>query len=228
MPRKMIFWLALALGLAMLAPGLAAALSVDQVIALRKAGVSDATIQAMIRREMEVRRQGGVGRYVVRDSADSEVIVYQASSARGEVDYPLGPETSAQGVDPVAAVLGASRRQAPPASASTKARPAAQSKAKSKAKSSPKAPGGYTLHLASFRGEANAQRLVRELAAKKVSARVAQVDLGPKGRWHRVLVGGFASRAQAQAQGQKLRQAGTIAKFTVIPGGKFSAVAQGK
>jgi len=173
----------------------AAALSVDQVIGLKKAGVSERTIQKMIRVEGATRRMGGVGRYELKVSEGKDLIVYQASSPRGVVDYPWyeGEDLPAAGATRAAAALDA---------------PAA--KAKDSAKS-------YALHLSSFRDQKRAQSQVATLAAGGVEARVEPVDLGEKGRWYRVMAGRFAGKQAAEKQGQRLKAAGGISSFRVIP-----------
>ncbi len=199
MARRVV-WLVLGL---LVWSGWAWGLTVDQVIALKRAGVSEKLIRAMIRTEMKVRARGGIGRYLVELKDGRQVIVYQAASPRGVVDYRL--EQGAPPADPattaaVVAALGAP----PPAAGRAKARARAAAR-------------GYTLHLASFRREPRARGMVRALAAKGVAARVQAVDLGAKGRWYRVLAGRFPSRKQAQAQGEKLERAGSISSFRVIP-----------
>jgi cell division septation protein DedD len=153
----------------------AAALTVDQVIALRKAGVSNEIIQQMIDTEMAVQAQGGVGTYVVKQAGGAETIVYEARSPRGVVEYPVPKEAwTGGGVDRLGAALNIERRR-PPMPAQEQAKAA-----------SPK-------------------------------ARVQPVDLKAKGRWYRVLVGSFAQRDQAQAQGQSLKKQGKIVSFRVLP-----------
>lgn len=194
-------------GLCLLGPGQAAALTVDQVIALRRAGISNETIQVMIDTEIKVRAQGGrSGRYVVKQADGSEVIVYQASTPRGVVEYPvpLGPESGGV-VQRLSAALDNKPVSAGPA-------PAAAS-----SKSSSKKTGGYTLHLASFQNQAYAREQLQALKAKGVEARLQGVDLPGRGHWHRLLVGKFSSRSQARTEGDKLRKQGHITSFRVMP-----------
>jgi hypothetical protein len=171
----------------------AAGLTVDQVIALKKAGVGEKTIQRMIRTEMEVRSRGGTGRYVVSGDHGG-MVVYRAASPGGVVDYPW-PETGdrPQRLRRAAEAVGA---DLPPARAA--------------------AGGGYTLHLSSFRDRDRATKEARRLRQKGVRARVAAVDLGRKGRWHRVLAEGYDSRAAARKRGERLKNAGSIGSFRVI------------
>ena len=67
----------------------ALALTTDQVIALRKAGISNELIEKMIQTEIDAQARGGIGKYVIQQKDGSEMIVYRASTPRGVVDYPL-------------------------------------------------------------------------------------------------------------------------------------------
>ena len=194
-------------GLAILVLGAAPAwgLTVDQVVALRKAGVSNQTIQLMIQQENRVRLQGGVGRYVVKQMGGRQTIVYQASSPSGVEDYPITQVPPGGQESSIVKVLSSSSS------------PAVAGKAQARRERSPKSAAAlYTLHLSSFRDLARARKAQAQLKAKGVQARLATVDLPGKGRWHRLLVGGFSTRRQAQAQGEKLKQAGRISSFRVI------------
>ena len=186
----------------------AAALTADQVIALRKAGVSNEIIQQMIDTEMAVQARGGVGTYVVKQSGGSEVIVYEARSPRGVVEYPVPKEAWQDGgVDRLGAALSIERRRPPmPGQEQAKATPPKAAKG-----------GGYALHISSYRTEAGAKKDARSLTGKGVEARVQPVDLKGKGRWYRVLVGSFPQKAQAQAQGESLKKQGKIPSFSVMP-----------
>lgn len=184
----------------------APALTVDQVIALRKAGISNELIQKLIDNEIAAQAQGGVGRYVVKQSGGSEMIVYQASSPRGVVEYPLPKDAyEGGGVNRLGAALNIESRDP------YVPRPTAK---KAMAKKSPA--GGYTLHLSSYRKEASAQKDARALSGKGVDARIVAVDLGAKGRWYRVLVGKYSKKSQAQSAGASLKAAGSIPSYLVI------------
>ena len=178
-------------------------LTVDQVVALRKAGVSNQTIQLMIQHENRVRLQGGVGRYVVKQMGGRQTIVYQASSPSGVEDYPISQVPAGGQKSDIVKVLSA----AAPKAVSGKAR--ARSSRKSAA-------ALYTLHLSSFRDLDRARKARARLEAKGVQARLATVDLPGKGRWHRLLLGRFSSREQARAEGEQLKQAGRISSFRIL------------
>jgi septal ring-binding cell division protein DamX len=184
------------------------ALSVDQVIALKRAGVSDETIRQMIHTEIKVRSMGGVGSYTVRQKGGDEWIVYQATSPQGVVDYPWDTEQyyPTTNLGTVAAVLDPKRPRPP------KPRPNSASKA-----SKSPAAKGYTLHLSSYQKQAGAKEQVAKLAKQGVQARVESVNIAGKGRWHRVMVGKFNSKTKARAQGQRLTKSGSISSFRVMP-----------
>ncbi len=206
---KTIFGIvAVALALALAAP--AAALSVDQVVALKKAGVSEQTIRKMIETEIKVRSMGGVGSYTVRQQGGDEWIVYQAATPQGVVDYPWDSEQyyPAANLGQVAAVLNTNSPRAT----------SAKTKAAAKTKTARKVPAkGYTLHLSSYQKEAGAKEEIAKLAKKGVQAKMESVDIPGKGRWHRVLVGSFDSKDQARTQGQRLAKSGSIDSFRVMP-----------
>ena len=110
---KTTWLLALALMTAVLlapAPDPARALTVDQVIGLRKAGISNELIEKMIESEMAAQARGGIGKYVIKQSGGREVIVYRASTPRGVVDYPL-EGVDAPGVDRLGVALGIEARK---------------------------------------------------------------------------------------------------------------------
>lgn len=171
----------------------ASALTVDQVIALRKAGVSDAVIQQMIRNELGVAARGGVGRYVTRTSGGREIIVYHAGTPGGAAELDTGLSGGALMEPAARQALGVHK-------------PAAK----------PKPGGEFTLHLGSHREAASAEAQAARLKAQGVMARVQKAQVPGKGLWHRVLVGRFKSKAAAEGMGDKLRQAGSIGSFVVL------------
>lgn len=202
---KTLLLMALVLGLS--TP--AAALTVDQVIALRKAGISNQTIQIMIDNENKVRKQGGVGSYVVKHSGGSETIVYEARGQSGVEEYPISQVAPGQGPVLYNSVLSP---RAGKVAIDAPLKKTAVRKSSRKNSSS----GGYALHLSSFQKQENASRQVRSLKGKGVSARMVTADIPGKGRWYRVLVGDFKDQAQAQAQGESLKASGKIASFRIL------------
>lgn len=190
----------------------AMALSVDQVIALKRAGVSDETIRQMIHTEIKVRSMGGVGSYTVRQKGGDEWIVYEAATPQGVVDYPWDTEQyyPTTNLGTVATVLNTKR----PGSSGKGPKPKPRSITKNKEPTSAK---GYTLHLASYQKQAGAKEEVAKLAKQGVQARMETVDISGKGRWHRVLVGSFKTKDQARTQGQRLAKSGSINSFRVMP-----------
>jgi tetratricopeptide (TPR) repeat protein len=75
----------------------------------------------------------------------------------------------------------------------------------------------YTVHVGSFRSAANARADAGRLADHGFEARVAPVDLGSKGRWFRVYVGRFGTKAEARA---------TCTAVTALPDWPFGLVLQ--
>ncbi len=64
----------------------------------------------------------------------------------------------------------------------------------------------YVVHTASFKNPKLAFKTVRSLTAKGYPAYHALTDLGPKGLWHRVLVGRFATVAKARQFAARLKE----------------------
>ncbi len=205
--RALMLALGLWLGLGAL-PALG--LTVEQVIALKKAGLSDDLIQRLIEHETKLRLQGGGGRYVLKQESGGEVIVYEARTPRGVVDYPL-EGLDAENAGRVAGALGLERR---PAGAGPAAGGAPR---EGKAAKAGGGKGPYTLHLASFQKEDQAGRLREELKAKGMEARVAAVDLPGKGRWYRVVTGSYPSLAEAQAQAEAVKRAAGVGYCRPLP-----------
>lgn len=188
--RIMTVWPAVLLILGLALP--CWALSVDQVLKLRKAGVGDATIRKMIENEIAAAKSGTTGRYVVKSGDGREVIVYSAKSAKGggAQDYEVDVVEDGANPDRISVILDQPRR----ANVGTV---------------------GVALQLGSFRTAAEARALSGRLADNNVDAKTMRVDLGEKGIWHRVLVDGFANKAQAEAKGEALQRSGLIKDFWV-------------
>ncbi|KIX13432.1 SPOR domain-containing protein [Dethiosulfatarculus sandiegensis] len=196
--KSFFYWLVAGLFFSLLTGLPAKALTVEQVIKLRRAGISNKTIAIMLENETRVRKRGGVGRYVVSGPQGSEVIVYQASTPGGVSDYHVDVPLHAGGVDRMSVVLGTEKRT-PPKFASNHGG------------------SGFTLHLASFKKKDYADQEVRKLNQNGVQARLAAVDLGGKGRWQRLLVGKYRTRKAAKAAAEILKNQGKITSYRVIP-----------
>ena len=116
--------------------------------------------------------------------------------------YPLSPETR---------LLGAAQpRPMRPISPSAPA-PSAVPDRVGTSTGAPTAPplkSGWSLQLGVFSLAPNANKFVKELAAKKIAARIEPMQ-GRTGTLHRVLYGSFASEAAALAEGKRsLKPAG--------------------
>ena len=64
----------------------------------------------------------------------------------------------------------------------------------------------WTLQVSSHRGKEEAERIVAKLSSKGYMAYVVPVELGEKGTWHRVRVGQFASKQEADVVADKLAE----------------------
>lgn len=68
------------------------------------------------------------------------------------------------------------------------------------------ASGGYAVQESAWENKALAEKHAQDLQKKGLTARVLTVDLGAKGIWHRVLIGGCENMNLAQALQQDLQQ----------------------
>lgn len=75
----------------------------------------------------------------------------------------------------------------------------------------------WTVCAASFRRESMAQNYARRLRDQGLPATVSQVDLGERGVWHRVCVGGFATLAEAKGQFQAWERQGLVNDAFLLP-----------
>jgi cell division septation protein DedD len=73
--------------------------------------------------------------------------------------------------------------------------------------------GRYTLNIASFRNESNADQLLKELEDKGYEAFVEKANIPGKGTWYRVAVGRFSSRGEALAFARGLKEKGVNYSF---------------
>lgn len=230
-PARLIAICGLGLVLATAVP--TGALTTEQVLQLRQAGVSDETIQMLIDNEMAQAGGAGPGRYVVKQGRGGESIVYQAGSAGGEEKtLPLTPQ---QAADPNLRVILGTRPSAdliireetpqvsqalPFSQGQTKVVPRTKittgAGASGGGEVGAAGQGGYALLLESHRNLAPAERRARELNAQGVDAKVEGVDLGDKGRWYRVVHGKFADREAAHAQGEELKRVGGVDAYTIL------------
>ncbi len=64
--------------------------------------------------------------------------------------------------------------------------------------------GRFEVQVAAYRERSQAEQLVKKIAAMGFSARVVMKELPEKGRWFRVIVGGFESRRTAQEAAEKM------------------------
>lgn len=209
MPTPRIALACLAVWLLALGAPPAAALTAQQVLKLRQAGVSDETIRILI--ETEMAQAGQPGRYLVDSGHGGQRILYQAGSATAGAPLPLTPE---QAADPnLRVILGAQPDQDlvihEPRPVVSQALPLSQGRTLTTSRS-------YVLLLESHRNLAPAEKRARDLTVQGIEAKVESVDLGEKGRWYRVVHGGFPDREAAQAQGEELKRVGGVDSYTVL------------
>ncbi len=95
------------------------------------------------------------------------------------------------------------QKKAEPAAApvqNTPAKPAAPDK-----KPAPK-PGAFSVHVFSFKTQPAAQNEIERMNKRGLQAYLETVDLGAKGIWHRVKVGPYATRAEAEQARQDIKK----------------------
>jgi cell division septation protein DedD len=64
--------------------------------------------------------------------------------------------------------------------------------------------GRFEVQVAAYRERSQAEHLVKRIAAQGFSPRVVMKELPGKGRWFRVIVGGFESRSAAQQAAEQI------------------------
>src|SRR5215510_4511541 len=74
----------------------------------------------------------------------------------------------------------------------------------------------FSLQVASFPDASRATRFASTLAAIGESIRLVSVDLAQRGRWVRVLVGGFTDGRSAYARGEQLMRRKLIPGFLIV------------
>ncbi|MDH3602810.1 MAG: SPOR domain-containing protein [Candidatus Tectomicrobia bacterium] len=112
------------------------------------------------------------------------------------------PEQEARGQASARSEPGQPENAAPPPVTSTAP---AQTAALSASPPAPPDARFYTVQVGSFRRANDAQRLQQQLAQKGYAARLLIISLPGKGLWHRVRVGTFSERAEADQMAQRLR-----------------------
>jgi cell division protein FtsN len=73
----------------------------------------------------------------------------------------------------------------------------------------------YTLQIGSYSNMNEAQARVKDLEISGLTPRIHATDLKGKGRWYRIYLGGFATKAAAEKAGKKYRAQGMIDSFIV-------------
>lgn len=119
----------------------------------------------------------------------------QTAAAGAKGSPPAAAEASPQGRPTKLPSVSKLRAAAPPAAsgAVAPARPAALEE-------------GYTITVGSFREAANALKLTSELQGKGYQASILPVTISGQGSFHRVRLGGYRSRAEAEQVAKVLRE----------------------
>jgi cell division septation protein DedD len=80
---------------------------------------------------------------------------------------------------------------------------------------SPSASGPWTIQVAAYADEAQANARRASLQSRGMTARVVRADLPGKGTWYRVQVGDFPTREAGMVFGRDLRAKGVVSDFLV-------------
>ncbi len=97
-----------------------------------------------------------------------------------------------------------------PAADTPEAIPAAKKVVKKQPEVAKPAGPTYSVHAGSYRKKTVAESEVSRLANKGYKAYLSSVDLGTKGEWHRVKIGRFTTKKEAQSVLSKIRREETI------------------
>ncbi len=122
-----------------------------------------------------------------------------APPARGTAERAMtAPKDTAAGKPaPAVSASPATARGVAPAEATAR-KPAEPVKGAEKAKES------FSLQVASYKERAKAEETAKKLGSLGFKPRVLAVDLPSKGRWYRIVVGGFESREAAQKAADRI------------------------
>ena len=75
----------------------------------------------------------------------------------------------------------------------------------------------YSIHVSSFKNERNAAEAQAAFSAAGLESFSKYENVAGKGMWHRVYVGHFKDKIEAQILGRQLKAQGRISYFKVIP-----------
>lgn len=136
-----------------------------------------------------------------------------AAAAKAAAPKPVAVAPAAPAPAPAAAIAtGAPRQLAAPAAAAP--RPVAAKPVAAAPAAAPASTGAYTLQIGAFKSQAEAEAAWKSYKGKHAallagySDNIQQVDLGDKGTWYRLKVGGFADREVASALCDRLKADG--------------------
>jgi len=137
----------------------------------------------------------------VPQAPDGATGLVQAGEGQAAFPERPVPEAKPQGQASAQAEPEQPKSAVPPVASTSQVQTAALA-------ASPPPPGAsfYTVQVGSFRRDTDAQRLQQQLAQKGYAARLLSISLPGKGLWHRVRIGTFAERAEANEMAQRLRR----------------------
>ena len=131
-----------------------------------------------------------------------------------EVAKKTGPEAAKK--DAAGAAATSPSKTAPPETA----KPPAENKSQNAVKPAPldvpfghsvkPGEGSFTVQVASFNDQAQANERAASLKSAGIEARVVKVDIPGKGTWHRLQLGRFTTRAEAVRYGNQLKARGLV------------------
>jgi cell division protein FtsN len=133
-----------------------------------------------------------------------------AAAAKAAAPKPAAVAPPAPAAGPA---TGAPRQLGAPVPAVAAAKPTAPGAAAAKP-AAPAAAGGYMLQIGAFKSQADADTAWKAFRSRHAallsgySDNIQQVDLGEKGTWYRLRVGGFADREVASALCDRLKADG--------------------
>ena len=90
---------------------------------------------------------------------------------------------------------------------------AEQPKAAETVAAQPAPAGKFTVQVGSYNAAVEAEARASNLRSAGQSVRVVEVEIPRRGKWYRVYVGGFASRADAESHGKALRERGLAESY---------------
>lgn len=193
------------------------ALSVDDVLALSKAGVSDETIRMMIENEMAAQHDSS--KFIVLDPSGREAVVYRASSLKNKSNRHRSTSVYQSRPHNTSPAIIVNPRPSPkprPPHSAYPAAPGTSDKSVVEPELQRSRELSFSIQTDAFAQEETAQRHCAQLQTQGLPARVEPVDLPDKGRWYRVMVGSYSSLTKAMTKGNEYMQQGILSDFSIL------------